>query len=202
MFIVSKAAGPAFLMVIFLVLTILCHISLAKALNPLLYSPPLSLQFQDHRVDRSHQRKLEDGQAQNGVSTTSIGASKRNVASNLVPRATDGDQNKVNFVSECLKLWIYADHATVDQLVRHEGSKGLEYPQDAEAQAYLPPSVTSQTPFLWIPADDTGISKQEVLDTGKVAPISNKGCKLNKSNRIQWDTDRPRPPDWCEKISY
>jgi hypothetical protein len=202
MFIVSKAAGPAFLMVIFLVLTILCHISLAKALNPLLYSPPLSPQFQEDRVDRSHQRKLEDGQAHNGVSATSMGASKSNMASNLVPRATDGDRNKANFVFECLKLWIYADYATVDQLVHHEGSKGLEYPQDAEAQAYLPPSVTSQTPFLWIPADDTGISKQEVLDTGKVAPISNKGCKLNKRNRIQWDTDRPRPPDWCEKISY
>jgi hypothetical protein len=42
MFIVSKAAGPAFLMAIFLALTILCHISLAKALNPLLYSLSLS----------------------------------------------------------------------------------------------------------------------------------------------------------------
>jgi hypothetical protein len=124
------------------------------------------------------------------------------MASNLVPRATDGDRNKANFVSEWLKLRIYPDYATVDQLVHHEDSKELEYPQDTEAQAYLPPSVTSQAPFLWIPADDAGISKQEVFDTGKVAPISNKGCKLNKRNRIRWDTDRPRPPDWCEKISY
>ncbi|ENH66047.1 Poly [ADP-ribose] polymerase 2 [Fusarium oxysporum f. sp. cubense race 1] len=40
MLIVSKAARPAFLMAGLLALTILCHISLAKVLNPLLYSIP------------------------------------------------------------------------------------------------------------------------------------------------------------------
>ncbi|KAF6518411.1 hypothetical protein HZS61_002489 [Fusarium oxysporum f. sp. conglutinans] len=126
MFIVSKATGPAFLMAVFLALTILCHISLAKALNPLLYCIPLSLQFQENRVDRSQQQNEEDGRAQNGVGPTSTGASKSNLASRLVLRATGKGRKKTKSVFKWLKLWIYADYATVDQLVHHEDRKELE----------------------------------------------------------------------------
>ncbi|EMT73716.1 Putative protein RSN1 [Fusarium odoratissimum] len=168
----------------------------AKALNPLLYSIPLSLQFQENRVDRSQQQNEEDGQAQNGVGPTSTGASKSNLASRLVLRATRKGRKKAKSVFKWLKLWIYADYATVDQLVHHEDRKNLEQHQEAELHAYFPPSVTSQAPFLWVPADgDAGISKQEIFDTGK-------GCKLDDRNHIQWDTEEPRPPDWCEKINY
>ncbi|EXL63803.1 hypothetical protein FOPG_19924 [Fusarium oxysporum f. sp. conglutinans race 2 54008] len=87
--------------------------------------------------------------------------------------------------------------------MHHEDRKGLEHHQVAELHAYFPPSVISQAPFLWVPADgDEGISKQEIFDTGKVIPISNKGCKLDDRNRIEWDTKEPRPPNWCEKINY
>ncbi|KAI3565827.1 hypothetical protein IWW34DRAFT_777786 [Fusarium oxysporum f. sp. albedinis] len=82
--------------------------------------------------------------------------------------------------------------------MHHEDRKELEHHQEAELHAYFPPSVTSQAPFLWVPADgDAGISRQEIF-----IPISNKGCKLDDRNRIQWDTKEPRPPNWCEKINY
>ncbi|PCD21869.1 hypothetical protein AU210_015672 [Fusarium oxysporum f. sp. radicis-cucumerinum] len=143
---------------------------------------PLSLQFQENQVDRSQQQNEEDGHAQNGVGPNCTGASKSNLTSRAVLRATRKGRKKANSVFKWLKLWIYADYATVDQLV---------------------PSVTSQAPFLWVPADgDVGISKQEIFDTGKVIPISNKGCKLDDSNHIQWDTEELRPPDWCDKINY
>ncbi|EWZ77780.1 hypothetical protein FOWG_17845 [Fusarium oxysporum f. sp. lycopersici MN25] len=203
MLIVSKAARPASLMAVPHALTILCHISLANVLNPPLYSIPPSLQFQDNRVDRSQQQNEEDGQAQNGVGPTSTVASKSKLTSKLGPRATGGDRKKAISVSKWLKPWIYADYATVGRLMHHEDRKGLEHHQVAELHAYFPPSVTSQAPFLWVPADgDAGISKQEIFDTGKVIPISNKGCKLDDRNRIQWDTKEPRPPNWCEKINY
>ncbi|KAF9775447.1 hypothetical protein IL306_006448, partial [Fusarium sp. DS 682] len=83
MFIVSKAAGPAFLMAIFLTLTILCHNYLAEVQDPLLQSAPLSLQFQEDRVDQSQQRNNVDGQAHNGVGANFRGASKSNLASKL-----------------------------------------------------------------------------------------------------------------------
>ncbi|KAK2470017.1 hypothetical protein H9L39_18394, partial [Fusarium oxysporum f. sp. albedinis] len=202
MFIVSKAAGPAFLMIIFLALTILCHVSLVKALDPLLYNLPLSRQFEKDRIDRSQQRKPDDGQVQNGASAICRGASKRKTARKLVPTATGRDRNKVNFVSEWLKSRIFVDYAAVEQLLYHEDLIEPEHSQDGEAQAYYPLSVTSQTPSLWIPGDYAGISNNEVVDTRKIAPISNKGCHLNRRNGIQWETDSPRPPDWREKVMY
>ncbi|EWG46290.1 hypothetical protein FVEG_06831 [Fusarium verticillioides 7600] len=207
MFIISKAAGPAVLMAAFLVFTILFHISLAKALNPLLYSLPRSLEVEEERIQRSLQgSELEDGHVQNGEgaasNVASNGTGKSQGVGKFVPGGTDSVQKKGNFFSKWLKPWVYADYATMRQLVPHESSMGLEYPEEVERDAYFPPSVTSETPILWIPADPAGISKQEVLNTSKVIPISDEGCTLNDKNHIEWDTEGARPPIWTEKIYY
>ncbi|KAF6513981.1 hypothetical protein HZS61_006237 [Fusarium oxysporum f. sp. conglutinans] len=101
---VLSAARPAFLMAVLLALTILCHISLSKVFNPLLYSIPPSLQFQNNIVDRSQQQNDEDRQAQNGVGPTSTGASKSKLTNKLWPRTTGGDRKKASSVSKWLKL--------------------------------------------------------------------------------------------------
>ncbi|KAG6990004.1 protein RSN1 [Fusarium oxysporum f. sp. conglutinans] len=201
MFIVSKAAGPAFLMLIFLALTILYHVSLLKALNPLLYTLPLS-QFERDPIHQTQQRKSEDVPVQNGARTTSGGAGKSSISCKDVSTATGGDHNKSHFVSDWLRSRIFIDYATVEQLLHHEDLEEPDYPEDDKAHAYYPPSAASQIPFLWIPGDDAGISNNEVADTGKITPISNKGCHLNRRNSIQWESDIPRPPDWREKIMY
>ncbi|VTT62502.1 unnamed protein product [Fusarium fujikuroi] len=138
MFIVSKAAGPAFLMIIFLSLTIFSHLSLVKALDPYLYNLPVSRQLEEDRINRRQQH------VQNGANPISTGASRRNTTRKLVPIATSRDGNKANFVSEWLKSRILVDYLAVEQLVYHEDLIEPEY----EAQGYYPPSVTSQAPFL------------------------------------------------------
>ncbi|KAF5236048.1 hypothetical protein FANTH_11423 [Fusarium anthophilum] len=179
LFIVSKAVGPAFLMIIFLALTTLCHVSLVKALDPLLYNLPLSINFEKDRMNLSQQRKTDNGQVWNAVSTIPRGASKRNTAHKLVPTTTSQDHNKADFVSGWLKSRIFVDYAAVEHLIYHEDLIEQEYSEDAEAQAYYQPSATSQTPSLWVPGDYAGISNNKVVDIRKVAPISNKGCHLN-----------------------
>lgn len=200
MFIVSKAAGPAVLMIMFLTLTILCHVSLVKALDPLLYTLPLS-QFERDPIDQTQQRKPEDVQVHNGARAASGGPGKSSIACKDVSTATVGDHNKAHFVCDWLRSRIFIDYATVAQLVHHD-LKDPEYPDDAKAHAYYPPSATSQAPYLWVPGDDSGISNNEVVDTGNITSISNKGCHLNRENSIEWETDSPRPPDWREKIMY
>ncbi|RYC77289.1 hypothetical protein BFJ63_vAg19837 [Fusarium oxysporum f. sp. narcissi] len=201
MFIVSKAAGPAVLMIMFLTLTILCHVFLVKALDPLLYTLPL-FQFERDPIDQTQQRKPEDVQVHNGARATSGGAGKSSIACKDVSTATGGGHNRAHFVCDWLRSRIFIDYAAVEQLVHHDDLKEPEYPEDAKAHAYYPPSATSEAPYLWIPGDDAGISNNEVGDTGKIIPISNKGCHLNRRNIIQWETDTPRPPDWREKIVY
>ncbi|RYC78414.1 hypothetical protein BFJ63_vAg18712 [Fusarium oxysporum f. sp. narcissi] len=193
MFIVSKAAGPAVLMIMFLALTILYHVSLVKALDPLLYTLPLS-QFERDPIGQTQQRKPEDVQVHNGARATSGGPGKSSIACKDVSTATGGDHN-------WLRSRIFIDYAAVAQLVHHD-LKDPEYPEDAKAHAYYPPSATSQAPYLWVPGDDSGISNNEVADTGNITSISNKGCHLNRRNSIEWETDSPRPPDWREKIMY
>ncbi|KAM0208719.1 hypothetical protein ACHAQD_010309 [Fusarium lateritium] len=203
MFIISKAPGPAVLMVIFLIFTILFHITLSKALNPLLYSLPRSLEVEEEHIQNSQQvSEVEDGHAHNGNGAPSNGAGKSNAFGKFVPGGADGVQKKGNLFSKWLKPWVYADYATMRQLVPHESTMGIEYSDEIERQAYFPPSVTSETPILWIPADPAGISKQEVRNTSKVIAISDEGCTLNDKNHIEWDTEGARPPIWTEKIYY
>lgn len=207
MFIVSKAAGPAVLMFIFLIFTILVNITISNALDPLLYSLPRSLQIEEELMQRSEANsEPEDGQVNNGTDgangTDAVG--KRNGVHKFVPGGKQGVQKEGNFVMKWLKPWIYADYETLRKLVPQESQVGstYNYTEEVVQNAYWPPSATSQTPILWIPEDAAGVSKQEVALTSKVIPITDEGCTLNDKNHIEWDAEGARPPIWEEKIYY
>lgn len=198
MFIISKAAGPAVLMALFLVFTILFHITMNKAVDPLLYSLPRSLEVQEEAIQRSqHVSEVEDGQA-------ATSQEKPKASNRLVPGGADGVAKQGNFFMKWLKPWMYADYETLRKLVPQEDQVGVvnQYSDEVEGNAYYPPSVTSATPILWIPEDPAGVSKQEVAHTSKVIPITDEGCQLDEKNKIVWDTEGARPPIWEEKIYY
>ena len=103
-----------------------------------------------------------------------------------------------------LKPWFYADYETLRALVPQEEHIGIErqYDDAMESAAYLPPSVNSKTPILWIPEDRLGVSKQEIAETSKIIPISDEAATLDEKNHIVWDYEGARPPIWSEKIYY
>lgn len=198
MFAISKSPGPAVLMGIFLVFTIVFNVTMSSALDPLLYNLPRSLQIEEELMQRSDiNSDAENGNVTNGAGTS-------NGIHKLVPGGTDGVQKKGNIFMKWLKPWIYADYATFRKLVPQEDQVGItrSYTDEVEANAYFPPSVTSSTPILWIPEDPAGVSKQEIALTNKVIAISDEGCTLDEKNKIQWDTEGARPPIWEEKIYY
>ncbi|KAF5701493.1 RSN1 [Fusarium mundagurra] len=201
MFVVSKAAGPAFLMIIFLALTIVYHVFLVKALNPLLHTFPFS-QFERVPIGQTQQKGSQDVQVLNSASASSEVAAKKSTACEDLSTATGGDHTKTHFIFEWLKSRIFIDYAAVERLVHHGDPKEPEYPEDAKAHSYYPPSATSKAPFLWIPGDDTGVSDNEVIETINIACISNKGCHINRRNGIQWETANSTPPDWRGKLIY
>ncbi|KAF7564104.1 hypothetical protein G7046_g41 [Stylonectria norvegica] len=196
LFACSKAFGPLVLMVAFLIFTILFNITMSKALDPLLYSLPRSLQIEEELMQRNQQGspELENGQ----VSNETKGFGK------LVPGGGAGVQKKGNFLTKFLKPWIYADYETFRSLVPQEEHVEItrHYTDDVQNKAYFPPSATSETPILWIPEDPSGVSKQEVALTSKVIPITDEGCQLDEKNKLVWDTEGARPPIWNEKIYY
>ena len=216
MFAVSKTPGPCVLMAIFLVFTILFQITLNRSLGPLLYGLPRTLQVEEelYQARRAAGSDPEAGTGSDDKSGPKEDGSKEKVSNgpsklkSLIPGsragAEAGTEKKGNFFTRFLKPWIYADYATLRNMVPHEDivSMPLDYSEEVEANAYWPPSVTSQTPILWIPRDPLGLSKQEVALTSKVIPISDEAATLDEKNKIQWDSQSARPPIWSEKIYY
>ena len=210
LFAVSKAIGPVILMVLFTIFTVLFQITISRALDPLLYSLPRTLQIEEELMQRSqHGSEVEDGRVNNAQvnnDKVSNDAGNTNGIRTVLPGGpgSDGIQKKGNFFMKWLKPWVYADYATLRQLVPQEHQVEIErqYTDEIQGAAYFPPSVTSEVPVLWIPADPAGVSKQEVFHTSKVIPISDDGCTLDDKNKIQWDTEGARPPIWNEKVYY
>ncbi|KAL2126444.1 hypothetical protein VTI74DRAFT_891 [Chaetomium olivicolor] len=210
----SVAPGPLVLMVVFLVFTVLFHLSLNSALNPLLYNLPLTLLAEE---ESSRLIDPEAGTAGMGPSTSYNSAEKSATngrdlnGDGVVDGAEDSvaharEARKVtgksgNVFTRFLKPWIYADYTTLRNLVPR-GMLIEPYSEEVAANAYFPPSVTSATPLLWIPADAAGVSKQEVAHTSRVIPITDEGCELDEKGKLVWDREGTRPPVWEEKILY
>jgi calcium permeable stress-gated cation channel len=202
MFAISKAAGPAALMAVFLIFTLLFHLTLSKSLGPLLYSLPRSLQVQEELYQSGGETVPGmDLEAETSETRATNGEKLKGV---LPGRGGPATGKKGNFIAKFLKPWIYSDYATLRQMMPVDdiahGNSG--YTEEVEAGAYYPPSVTSTVPVLWIPEDPAGVSKQEVALTSKVIPITDEGCSLNEKNKIVWDTESARPPIWTEKVYY
>ncbi|KAH8602089.1 hypothetical protein B0O99DRAFT_499765 [Bisporella sp. PMI_857] len=186
MFGIAKAPGPAIIMAIFLVFTILYHLSINAAFDPLLHNLPKSIDVEEEEL------LLETGVANVGEANE-----KNGQTSVAVP------QKKVNFLSKFLKPHLFEDYAHLRRLV----PTGLVdpdslYDEPTAANAYYPPSVTAEVPLLWIPRDEGGISVQEIAHTSKVIAITDEGASLDEKNKIVWDEEGARPPLWTPKIYY
>lgn len=228
---ISAAIGPIILMVVALVATVLFHIAMNSALDPLLYNLPKSLEAEEEVL------ALESGPYNNGTTTTASGAlgqpaaaasngEKSLEASSAAPAVSadpallaseaTGEKTvstlpaaphpKPNLLTKFLKPHIYADYATLRRLVPQDRSGATTtYTAEIERNAYMPPSVRSETPLLWIPRDEMGISRQEIAHTAKVIPITDEGAALDAKGAVYWVAEKEegaRPPIWEEKTYY
>ncbi|OAQ95343.1 hypothetical protein VFPFJ_01453 [Purpureocillium lilacinum] len=205
MFAVTKAPGPAVLMAVFLVFSILYHITISRYLDPLLYGLPRSVQsrelaIQSGNASPASPAHAEEGLARNKESNESAPTEKKTVV-NPEPAAP---KKEGNVITRFLKPWIFYDYERLRSMMPRHDDMDFDsmYSEEVERTAYMAPSVTSKAPTLWIPRDSAGVSRQEVALTGKVIPISDEGATLDEKNNILWDTEGARPPIWDEKIYY
>lgn len=195
----SVAPGPLVLMVILLIFTVLFHISLNSALDPLINNLPMTLMAEEESRLLGPQPAVANNGHDNGHDHAEKGVHKdetyaeAEMASHMPKRG--------NVFTKFLKPWIYADYDTLRALVPRTAILE-QYTDEVSANAYYPPTVTSGTPLLWIPSDAAGVSKQEIAHTSRVIPITDEGCELNEKGKLVWDTEASRPPVWEEKIYY
>ena len=222
----SVAIGPLVLMVVFLIFTILFHMSLNSALNPLLYNLPQSLLAEEetHRLllDQEAAAGVDHGQpgynkgAHNGHNNGRNNRHNNHNGLDHLPSAdstykdireaqtthTSGGK-KPNFIAKFLKPWLYSDYLALRALVPLDVfDYNNLYSDESSRNAYFPPTVNDPTPLLWIPRDQAGISRQEVAHTSRVIPMTDEGCELNEKGKLVWDRENSRPPVWEEKIEY
>ncbi|KAK1708332.1 uncharacterized protein CLUP02_17636 [Colletotrichum lupini] len=208
LFSVSKAFGPLVLMIVFLIFSILFHLTLNSVLDPLLYTLPRSLQVEEESLSADIEG-IDRKDSGRGVSEEQNGDSSGFMKKipNIKKFAPGGDENVVekggNIVTRFLKPWIFADYLHLRTLVPHDPTQIDEmYPGNIQDNAYYPPSVSSLPPLLWIPEDAAGVSKYEIAQTSKIIPITDEGCTLDEKNKLVWDSEGARPPIWDEKIYY
>ncbi|OBT49950.1 hypothetical protein VE04_09624 [Pseudogymnoascus sp. 24MN13] len=147
------------------------------------------------------EKSIEDGESANPALLASEATGEKTVVA--LPAAPHA---KPNILTKFLKPHIYADYATLRRLVPHDVAGSVSnYSPEVERDAYLPPSVKSETPLLWIPRDEMGISKQEIAHTAKVIPITDEGAALDEKGAVYWVAEKEegaRPPIWEEKTYY
>jgi hypothetical protein len=193
LFAIATAIGPLILMIAFLVFTILFHLSLNAALDPLLYNLPKSLEAEEESLISAAEALTPDADTKSNEKSTETAATA------TVPH------KKPNFITKFLHPHIYSDYATLRRLVPQTRiDVDNMYEENVAENAYHPPSVTSEVPLLWIPRDEAGISRQEVTHSGKIIPITDEGCSLNEKNKLEWDAESAteRPPLWTPRVYY
>jgi hypothetical protein len=184
--------GPLVLMVIFLVFTILFHISMNSALDPLLYNLPKSLEAEEETL----MAQVEEGKYE----PQSSSHNEKDNNGIIVPPAPHA---KPGMFAKFFKPHIYSDYATLRRLVpQNFVDVDSLYTPEIERNAYCPPSAASPTPLLWLPKDAAGVSAEEVAHTSKVIPITDEGASLDENNKIIWDPEGTRPPIWEDKTYY
>lgn len=193
---VNKAGGPTILMVLSLVFSILFHIGLKNAYAPLLSTLPKSLELEEETLMTREKELGPSGSYANGSRTTDTMDSTGMQSSTAVPTPN----KKPSFFAKFLRPDLYCDYQTLRRLVVQDHSH-VTYTEEIERDAYHDPSVSMDTPLLWIPRDGMGISRQEVAHTSRSTPITDEGATIDDAGNIHWDPET-RPPIHEEKIYY
>jgi len=176
------ALGPFILMILLLIFTALYNVALNSALSPLIKYLPKTLDAEEHQsllADHDDvDTKLDTKQELNNGDGTSRPTSATKPIDSPAPHP------KPNFITKFLKPHIYNDYATMRRLVPNIVPEDDEIDEGLVRDAYLPPSVWSETPYLVIPRDEMGISAQEVRHTNHIIPMTDDGGTLNEKNKI------------------
>ncbi|EEP81198.1 conserved hypothetical protein [Uncinocarpus reesii 1704] len=185
LFAVREAIGPLILMAIFTILTILAHISLNDALAPLLSALPRTL---DNECDA--EEEILEGIDRGFPSGSANDPEKGEFRTEKPHTECSGRRVRMRKAFLRLMTWLlhpsaYADYTSLRRKVRQD--PGISYDPNIDDNAYHPPWVTAPTPLLWVPRDIGGISRQEVLLTRTVVPITDEEAYLDEKNKVVWD---------------
>jgi hypothetical protein len=192
---IKKAPGPIIIEVVALVFTVLFHIWLRAAVGPLLTYLPKTMASEEESL-----LALENGHSSEAKYDEGDGLNGRNGKVSDGPSAA-APHKKPNFLIKWLRPDKYCDYHTLRRLVPQGYADLVAYSAEKERNAYYHPAIASETPLLWIPRDQGGVSRQEVRHTSRVIPITDEGAHLDEKNKVITNQEE-KPPIHEETIYY
>jgi hypothetical protein len=200
LFAIRKAPGPVVLQVIFLIFTILFHLTLNNAVAPLLHFLPKNLQVEEEALLSLEHGTATEGSAGKNALPDTVDADGDGHAD--IPLDPDGDgqlgiaEAKPGPLARFLHPGRYESYQHMRKRIPQDYPE-IVYTPETERDAYFHPSITAKPMAIWVPRDMGGVSRQEVAHTAVVHPISDHGAIVT-DGKIERHEDA-FPPDYVEK---
>jgi len=197
---IKAAAGPLVLLGVLLVVTIIFHVLLNRAINPMLKYLPLAI-FDNHHVNPQVVQTSIDGRI-SGAEEEKLRSSQPNPPGSfeflyklfhIDPVHKSAPTSSGNMLSRFIHVNTYASRA---QLEEYQSISNFSEPYNEKVlqEAYFNPAITSEVPVVWIAKDPLGISTEEISKTDEIIPISDDGAYINEKNKVVWDRENcPEP---------
>jgi hypothetical protein len=186
---INQVGGPIVLMVIYTIFSILFHISLNNAINPLLETLPTCLTAEEENLLADPEQQLLEKDLTHGAS--SVANNGTNGTSAMPPLKAP------NMFAKFFHPEIYSDYRVLRATLvpQDDPSFTPTFTPEMERHAYSNPAVSSRVPLLWIPRDEMGISRQECKHTGEVQglAITDEGAGFEEGGKMVWDESRVPP---------
>lgn len=179
------AIGPMALMIILLLLTIMCHVSINRVFEPLRNYLPKALEIEEETLLAA---EMEEGREATVRDAQDAHEGTLRRLKHWQKRYQNKKENP-GFLRRWFRPSVYQDYYTLRKLVPRDFEKP-EYAEDVKAEDYTHPAITSPPPTLWIPRDSLGLSKRECEETSKVIPMSDDCASFVKGDKIVWDEER------------
>ncbi|KAK5939505.1 phosphate metabolism protein 7 [Knufia obscura] len=186
----AAGAGPLVLMIIFLIVVIIFHVLIDRALAPLEQGLPLDLTSNDAYDYDISEAKTGAGMGQQGYINghharhTSDATGTTAAADDVERNGSLPQGNTGNKLTQRVRPYIDS------HFYQPNKNRSFHLPQiDYEyADAYYNPSIVAEEPFIWLARDPCGVSNMLVRDN-EAAGIksSDEFAWFDEKNKLQWD---------------
>ncbi|KAL1849934.1 phosphate metabolism protein 7 [Diaporthe australafricana] len=207
LFSLRKAKGPAAMLVVLFLATIAYNILTNRYLNPL----------EDHFPDDMLSVDAENGEqdpllsaAEEGQAVAAGDAQADEHERSRVQRLGREmhlPQKVVSPIARFLEPHVYASHKAMRAFLARTGAEtdpAPEYSEQDIKKAYQNPSLTSNSPIIWLPRDDYGLSKKEVESlSAENLEATDEGAWVNSKGEVDFErSDLRGLPVWKQPKAY
>jgi hypothetical protein len=197
LFSLRSATGPAIMLAILLVITVIYNVVMNRYFGPLeQYLPAdLAIESEDGNGDDDEEAPLlsEDGHPDSHI--------------HRLAQRTPIPAKVVDPVARFFEPHIFASHKAMRVWLKDgdfDDEDVSAYKDEEVAKAYLNPAFTSSTPVVWLARDPMGVSKAEIAANEKEGlKSSDEGAWIDGEGTLRWsERDFDEVPIFKESVKW